>query len=147
MDLARYVVDEAVLEGRSYREVARTHGVSKSWVGKLVDRYRASGYEAIAPRSRAPRRIPHRTSDALEDEICALRKELADLGVDAGAATIAYHLSRRHDRVPSVSTIWRVLRRRGFVVPSRQAAEELLEPLRGAAAQRVLAVRRDPLAP
>ncbi|MGH2578220.1 MAG: helix-turn-helix domain-containing protein, partial [Actinomycetota bacterium] len=117
MDLARYVVDAVVLEGRSYREVARAHGVSKSWVGKLVARYRSGGYEAIAPRSRAPRRIPHRTCDALEDEICALRKELADLGVDAGAATIAYHLSRRHGRVPSVSTIWRVLRRRGFVVP------------------------------
>ncbi len=36
--------------------------------------------------------------------------------MDAGAATIAYHLSTRHDRVPSISTIWRVLRRRGFVV-------------------------------
>jgi transposase InsO family protein len=55
--------------------------------------------------------------DELEDEICALRKELTDLGVDAGGATIHYHLSGRHDVVPSISTIWRVLRRRGFVVP------------------------------
>ena len=117
MDLARYVVDAVVVEGRSYREVARAHGVSKSWVGKLVGRFRAGGYSAIEPRSRAAKTIPHRTPDALEDEICALRKELSDLGVDAGAATIAYHLSRRHDQVPSVSTIWRVLRRRGFVVP------------------------------
>jgi transposase InsO family protein len=117
MDLARYVVDAVVLEGRSYREVARAHGVSKSWVGKLVGRFRSGGYSAIEPRSRAAKTIPHRTPDALEDEICALRKELSDLGVDAGAATIAYHLSRRHDQVPSVSTIWRVLRRRGFVVP------------------------------
>jgi transposase InsO family protein len=117
MDLARYVVDAVVLEGRSYREVARAHGVSKSWVGKLVGRYRTGGYEAIAPRSRAPRRIPHRTPDELEDEICALRKELGELGLDAGAATIAYHLGRRHDHVPSISTIWRVLRRRGFVTP------------------------------
>ena len=31
MDLARYVVEAVVLEGRSYREVARAHGVSKSW--------------------------------------------------------------------------------------------------------------------
>jgi transposase len=53
MDLARYVVDAVVLEGRSYREVARAHGVSKSWVGKLVGRFRAGGYEAIEPRSRA----------------------------------------------------------------------------------------------
>ena len=61
MDLARYVVDAVVLEGRSYREVAQAHGVSKSWVGKLVGRFREGGYEAIAPRSRAPASIPHRT--------------------------------------------------------------------------------------
>jgi transposase InsO family protein len=117
MQLARYVVDAVVLEGRSYREVARAHGVSKSWVGKLVGRYRSGGYEAIAPRSRAPHRIPHRTPEGLQDEIVALRTELSELGVDAGAATIAYHLGLRHDRVPSMSTIWRVLRRGGFVVP------------------------------
>jgi transposase InsO family protein len=117
MDLARYVVDAVVVEGRSYREVARAHGVSKSWVGKLVGRFRAGGYPAIEPRSRAARRIPHRTPDALEDEIVALRKELAELGLDAGAQTIHYHLGTRHEAVPSVSTIWRVLRRRGFVTP------------------------------
>lgn len=117
MDLARYVVDAVVLEGRSYREVARAHGVSKSWVGKLVGRFRAGGYEAIEPRSRAARTIPHRTSDELEDEIVGLRKELTELGVDAGAATIHYHLSQRHPGVPSASTIWRVLRRRGLVTP------------------------------
>src|SRR5713226_2379003 len=117
MDLARYVVDAVVLEGRSYREVAKAHGVSKSWVAKLVGRFREGGYGAIEPRSRAPKRIPHRTPDELEDEIVALRKELVDLGLDAGAQTIHYHLGRRHDEVPSVSTIWRVLRRRGFVTP------------------------------
>ncbi len=117
MDLARYVVDAVVLEGRSYREVARGLGVSKSWVGKLVGRFRAGGYAAIQPRSRAAKRIPHRTPDAIEDEIVALRKELTELGLDAGACTIHYHLSKRHVAVPSISTIWRVLRRRGFVTP------------------------------
>ena len=53
----------------------------------------------------------------MEDEVVALRKELTQLGVDAGAETIHYHLGLRHERVPSVSTIWRVLRRRGFVTP------------------------------
>src|SRR5438128_3962649 len=113
MDLARYVVDAVVLEGRSYREVARAHGVSKSYVGKLVGRFRAGGYGAIVPRSRAAHRIPHRTPDGVEDEIVALRKELSELGMDAGAQTIHYHLSLRHGQAPSVSTI----RRRGFVVP------------------------------
>jgi transposase InsO family protein len=117
MELARYVVNAVVLEGRSYREVARAHGVSKSWVAKVVGRFRAGGYPAIEPRSRAPKQIPHRTPSELEDEIVSLRKELTDLGVDAGAQTIRYHLARRHEHVPSVSTIWRVLRRRGFVRP------------------------------
>jgi Homeodomain-like domain-containing protein len=50
MDLARYMVNAVVLEGRSYREVARAHGVSKSWVGKVVGRFREGGYDAIGPR-------------------------------------------------------------------------------------------------
>ncbi|MGH2555322.1 MAG: IS481 family transposase [Actinomycetota bacterium] len=117
MDLARYVVDAVVLEGRSYREVARAHGVSKSWVGKLVGRFREGGYEAIRSRSRAARMIPHRTPAEVEDEIVALRKDLTEQGLDAGAETIRYHLALRRGDVPSVSTIWRVLRRRGFVTP------------------------------
>jgi transposase InsO family protein len=46
-----------------------------------------------------------------------LRKELDELGVDAGPATIQWHLDRRGWRAPSQSTIWRTLVRRGFVVP------------------------------
>jgi transposase InsO family protein len=82
-----------------------------------MGRFRDGGYEAIAPRSRAPGHVPHRTPDATEDAIVALRKELGDRGLDAGALTIHYHLSLTGEQVPSVSTIWRVLRRRGFVIP------------------------------
>jgi transposase InsO family protein len=117
MDLARYVVEAVIREGRSYREVASAHGVSKSWVAKMVGRYRGGGYEALQPRSRAPHRIPHRTSSDIEDRIVLIRKQLTDQGLDAGAATIHYHLSQESDETPSVATIWRVLKRRGFVTP------------------------------
>jgi transposase InsO family protein len=117
VDLARYVVDAVVLEGRSCREVARAHGVSKSWVAKLVRRYRQEGYPGIAPRSRAPKRIPHRIPAEVEDRIVALRRELSDGGFDAGAETIRHHLVRRGHPPASVSTIWRVLKRRGLVTP------------------------------
>lgn len=51
----------------------------------------------------------------------ALRKELADHGLDCGAATICYHLQKRHrGQAPSEATIWRALVRRGFVVPQPQ---------------------------
>ena len=52
-----------------------------------------------------------------EERIVAMRKELTDLGVDAGAETIGYHLAKTGGAVPSVPTIWRVLKARGFVTP------------------------------
>jgi transposase InsO family protein len=116
-ELARYVIEAVIRRGRSCREVAAAHGVSKSWVAKVVARYRAGGTEAIGPRSRAARRFPNRTPSELEEAIVALRKRLVDDGLDAGAVTIHYHLQRSGGPVPSVPTIWRVLRRRGFVTP------------------------------
>jgi transposase InsO family protein len=118
MQLARYVVEAVVREGRSYREAARAHGVSKSWVGKVVDRYREEGEEAFRPRSRAPHRTPHRVSSEVEERIVRIRTRLSEQGFDAGAATIHYHLTKENGhKVPSISTIWRVLRRQGFVTP------------------------------
>ena len=55
MGLGRYVVDAVVLQGRSPIELARSHGVSRSWIYQLVSRHRAGGYEALTPRSRRPR--------------------------------------------------------------------------------------------
>ena len=117
MDLARFLVDAVVLEKRSCREVARAHGVSKSWVAKLVARYRAGGYAAIAPRSKAADNVANKSSAELEDKVVRLRKDLSDQGLDAGAHTIHYHLSLSDQSPPSVATIWRILKRRGFVTP------------------------------
>jgi transposase len=89
VELARYLVDAVVLERRSCREVARAHGVSKSWVARLVGHFKEGGYDAVAPRSKAAKRVANRSSAALEDRVVRLRKELTDEGFDAGAqATI-----------------------------------------------------------
>jgi transposase InsO family protein len=101
------VVDALVLEGRGVREVARSYGVSKTHVGRLVARYREGGYRALEPRSRRPRSSPQRIPDALEDEIVELRKDLVDFGTDAGPETIAWHLEQLHGTSPSSSTIYR----------------------------------------
>jgi transposase InsO family protein len=53
-------------------------------------------------------------------QIVELRNELATQGHDAGAETIAYHLAQANKDVPSVSTIWRILRREGLVVREPQ---------------------------
>ncbi len=49
--------------------------------------------------------------------VLELRQELMAAGYDAGALTIAHHLVGRVDRVPSRATIWRILSRRGLIVP------------------------------
>src|SRR5215213_7075426 len=115
--MAQLVVKAVLVEGRSKSEVARDYGVSRRWVVTLVQRYLAEGDAGLQPRSRRPLRSPTRTADALEDEIVAIRKDLDRHGHEAGAATIAAHLTRRHGTSPAVSTIWRILSARGFVTP------------------------------
>ena len=117
MELARFIVDAVVREGRSYRDVAQALGVSKSWVAGCVKRYRTGGYDALRARSKAAHRIANKSSPELEDRVVRLRKQLVDDGFDAGAATIHYHLGLSDPSPPSVSTIWRILKRRGFVTP------------------------------
>jgi transposase InsO family protein len=120
MGMGRYVVDAVLLEGKSAREVARAHGISKSWIYELIRRYREGGCEALEPRSKRPRSCRHETKAALVNEIVELREELESQGHDAGAETIAYHLAQHKKEVPSVSTIWRILRREGLVVHEPQ---------------------------
>lgn len=122
MSLARLLITAVVVEGRSKSEVARDYRVSRYWVQTLVKRFHVEGEAAFEPRSRRPRHSPQRVSAELEDRIIRLRTELTDKGLDAGAETIRTHLARApgHGRVPAASTIWRVLVRRGFVVPQPQ---------------------------
>ena len=116
----RFLVDAVVLEGRSAREVAKAHGVSKSWIYELVARFRKGGYKALKPRSRRPQSCKHQVSEKVVKAIVKLRKQLERDGHDAGAHTIAFHLAKQLDHTPSVTTIWRILKRKGLVVPKPQ---------------------------
>lgn len=88
--------------------------ISRQSFYKYRRRFDAEGPAGLVARSRAPRRSPQAISIELEDEIVRLRKTLR---VDHGAQMIAYHLARddRWPDVPAVSTIHRVLVRRGLV--------------------------------
>ena len=121
MAKARYLVEAHVLEGRSVSELAAAHGVHRSWIYKLLARYREGGYEALEPRSRAPRSSPARTPEEVVRAVVSLREQLLSQGHDCGAQTISHHLARQGmERVPSVSTIWRILKKEGLVTPQPQ---------------------------
>ena len=117
MGMPQLIVTAVLVEGRSKSEVARDYGVSRRWVIILVQRFLLEGEAGLLPRSRRPLSSPRRTASAVEDEIIKIRKDLDKNGHEAGAATIAAHLTRRHGHAPAVSTIWRILTARGFVAP------------------------------
>ncbi len=120
MDLAKYSVDAVLVEGRSVRAVAAATGRSKSWVQRHVALYQKGGAEALVPLKRGPKVPANLTSAVLEDQIVAWRKRLADDGIDVELRDIAWHLSQEGATVPALSTIHRILRRRGFVIPQPQ---------------------------
>jgi transposase InsO family protein len=90
------------------------HGVSTWFFWDLRRRVALEGAAALEPKSRAPQRVSNKTPVEVEDEIVRVRKELVDAGLDAGPATIAFHL-RDLPGLPHEATIWRILSARGLV--------------------------------
>ena len=122
MSVRRLVV-EVALDGLNVRQFCRDHGISSWFFYDLRRRYARDGEAALEPRSRAPRRVANRISGDVEDAVVALRKDLADAGLDAGPATIRWHLQQRGiSQVPSEATIWRTLKTRGLVVAEPKKA-------------------------
>lgn len=117
MSKARLVITAVVVEGRSPGEVARSYGVSRSWVYELVARYRADGDAAFEPRSRRPKSSPGALAAETVELIVGLRKVLEGQGLDAGPDTIVWHLRHGHGVRVSASTVARYLARRGLVTP------------------------------
>jgi transposase InsO family protein len=117
MGLGHYVVEAIVSEGRSPTELARQHSISRSWIYELLGRYRQGGFEALEPRSKRPWSCSHQVAAETQALILKLRADLTVAGFDAGAHTISYHLAEKVEKVPSVSTIWRILSRHGLITP------------------------------
>ena len=145
MSKARLVITALFVDHQTPAEVAARYGVHRSWVYKLKARYEAEGETALEPRTRRPKTIPTATPPATVELVLRLRKQLTDAGLDAGADTIAWHLHHHHDSpLPGDDQPDPGPRRHRDPRPV-QAAEVVLHPVRGRAAQRDLAVRLHPL--
>lgn len=102
----------------------RDHKISRQTYYKWKRRFAGDGVNGLADRSRRPIGSGHMTPSAVEDEIVWWRKKLADDGEDNGPQTIRYRMLRTDAdsaRVPSRTTIWRVLARRGLIIPERRS--------------------------
>ncbi|QIK75781.1 IS481 family transposase [Nocardioides piscis] len=117
MSKARLVITAIKTEGITQAEAARRYGVSKGWVSKLMTRRRTEGDAAFEPKSRRPATSPNATPAPVVDLVLKLRKQLTEVGLDAGAETIGWHLEHRHAITLARSTINRILVRAGTVTP------------------------------
>ena len=113
----RRAIGEMDVTGVNVAAFCRDHSVSRDRFYTIRRRYEAEGEAGLAPRSRAPHTVANRTPLMVEDLIVAWRKQLADDGLDAGPETIKWHLDVSGVEAPHVSTIWRILTRRGFIIP------------------------------
>ena len=123
MSKAQLVITAVVLEGRSKSEVARDYDVSRYWVQQLVRRYETEGAAAFEPHSRRPHHNPPRGRRRPgRHASCGCAKHWTSKAMtparrpspNTSPATPAV------TKVPAVSTIWRILTRRGFVTPQPQ---------------------------
>jgi len=92
MSRARVAVLQVITQQKSVTAAAAEHGYSRQHLHRLLARYRDGGLDAVEPRSRRPRSNARATPQEARDRIIELRLQLTRDGLDAGPATIAWHL-------------------------------------------------------
>jgi transposase InsO family protein len=117
MSLNRLLITAVVIENRPVHEVAATYGVSRSWVYRLLARYRREGEAVFEPRSKRPASNPNAIPSEAVELILELREKLTATGLDAGPDTIRWHLEHHHSITVSRATVARYLTKAGLVTP------------------------------
>lgn len=110
LELVRYAQEHGI------RAAARDFRTSRNTVRLWLRRYEADGAGALQERSRAPRRIPHKTSRAQERAVVRARKQASCYG--------ARSLKRMFELEPSAGAIARILREKKLTRKTRKKHEK-----------------------
>lgn len=114
---SQVIVLSILHDGLTPTQAALRFGVGRTWIYQLLARYKTGGLEALEPRSRRPQSNSRSLGNQVRSQIITLRKALLAQGLDAGAASIAWHIEQGGVKSPALSTIWRILRAEGLVTP------------------------------
>lgn len=112
---------EEYAAGERISDIAERHEISRKTLYKWIARYEAFGVEGLEELSRAPQQHPQQVGDLWRERIRAARMERPRWG----APKLAWLLAQKHgqERVPSVSTIGRLLRDGGLSRPRGHRAK------------------------
>lgn len=132
MELREDFAIKVIQEGVDLTEACRQFGISRPTGYKWLRRYEADGRSGLVDRSRAPRRIPHKTAEDIEGQVVWMRERYPSWG----PKKIRALLRRQQPDLdwPAASTIGDILERRGLVAPRpvRRRAVPSTQPLRHA---------------
>lgn len=112
------IITSITIQGLTQTETARLHKISEATVSRLINRYKTQGDTALQPQSRRPKTSPTRIPQTTTNLILNLRTQLTKQGLDAGPATIQWHLTQHHQITVSISTIRRRLVVAGLIEPN-----------------------------
>ncbi|MFF2094573.1 integrase core domain-containing protein [Paenibacillus sp. NPDC058174] len=102
-------------------EFCRCEQISRQTFYKFRRRFRDEGIDGLQDRSRRPLTSPGQTPAQVEDIVVRRRKQLIEQGLDHGAQSIVWSLQRDGlQAVPSPSTVWQILTRRGAITAQPQ---------------------------
>src|SRR6516162_1040195 len=113
----RYHAVMEVISGAPVAEVARRYGVSRQAVHGWLGRYEREGLAGLADRSHRPAHQPRQLDAGIEALICRLRGAHPRWG----PRRLLFELGKaKVSPLPSRSTIYRVLVRRGLVAARKR---------------------------
>ena len=100
----------------------RERKISRQTFYKFRARFDEQGIDGLQDRSRRPLTSPGQTPAEVEDMVVRRRKQLLEQGCDHGPQSIVWSLQREGtlEVVPSPSTVWQILTRRGAITPQPQ---------------------------
>lgn len=98
----------------------RSQKISRQTFYKYRRRFREDGLAGLEECSRRPGSSPGQTAAEVEEAVLRKRKQLIEQGLDHGAQSIVWALTRDEVKVPSPSTVWRILTRHGVITPQPQ---------------------------
>lgn len=102
-----------LLNDEKMSDLCREYGISRKTGYKIFERFKVEGIRGLQNQSRAPRRIPNKTTVIIEKLIIDLR----EIHPTWGAPKIKSYLERKHPviKFPAVSTIHTILQKHDLV--------------------------------